>query len=203
MKLDIASQRNQVKVSLKHCNVEAVYKQLLQPIENKKYAIYGLSDTSLIPPLHNRFKYLKSRLMIFTQTKSEEKYWVNYLKDFNFWGLFCARYLPFSNWNQLRAKQFYSIDCFDVESLIKNPVTSLSAIFRLLEEPGIFSLYLEESERYDKFIYRLLKKADMGEIVGLLEKVGFQSPFLVQKLTLGPKTFARIRSRKNCLHKKT
>ncbi|MCK5847559.1 MAG: hypothetical protein KAH01_00005, partial [Caldisericia bacterium] len=190
-------------IPLKHCNAEAVYRKLLQPLEGKQYAIYGLADSSLIPPLHNRFKYLKNRLMIFTRTKSEEKYWEKYLKEFNFWGIFCARYIPFCNWNKLRAKQFYSIDCFDVESLIKDPVVSLSAIFRLLEEPGIFSLYLEESERYDKFIFKLLKKADMGEVIGLLEKVGFQSPFLIQNLTIKPKTFVRIRSRKNCFHEKT
>ncbi len=197
MKIDIAKQRNSPNTPLKHCNVEAVYKKLLQPLDNKKYALFGLTDATIIPPLHERLKRLSSKLMIFTVSKSQEKQWEEYLRSFHFWGVIYARYLPFERWTEIRSHQFFSFDCLAVERLIQNPIVSLSAIFRILEEPGIFCLYYEESIAYTKFIHRLLHKADMGEVIGLLEKVGFQPPFLIQRVSIQPKQFVRIRSRKN------
>jgi hypothetical protein len=197
MKIDIRNTLRHKSVPLKHCNAEAVFLRTFQPVEGKQIAFYGLSDPSIIPPLFERCRHKSIRAMLFTEKKAQEKTWKEYFREFGFHSVFYARYLPFTEWKKLKPEQFFSFDCFDVQALIETPIVTLSAIFRLLTEPGIFSLYFEESHQFDRFVYRLLHKAEMGEVIGLLEKVGFQPPFLVQKMKLSPKQFLRIRSRKN------
>jgi hypothetical protein len=197
MKIDIRNPKKDKSVPLKHCNVETMFERTFQPVEGKQIALYGLSDQSIVPSLFERCKRQSIRVMVFTAKKTMEKHWKEYFAEFGFSSVFHARYLPFEEWKRLKPEQFFSFDCFDVQALIEFPITTLSAIFRLLTEPGIFSLYYEESHQFDQFVYRLLHKAEMGEVIGLLEKVGFQPPFLIQRMILHPKCFLRIRSRKN------
>ncbi len=197
MKIDIRNTLRNNPVPLKHCNAEAVFLRTFQPVEGKQIAFYGLSDPSIIPPLYERCKRKSIRAMIFNEKKAHERKWKEYFQEFGFQSVFYARYLPFAEWKRLKPEQFFSFDCFNVQALIESPIVTLSSIFRLLAEPGIFSLYFEESHEFDQFVYRLLHKAEMGEVIGLLEKVGFQPPFLLQKMKLHPKQFLRIRSRKN------
>ncbi|MDD4029190.1 MAG: hypothetical protein PHI40_05330 [Caldisericia bacterium] len=197
MKIDIRNPKKDNSTPLKHCNVETMFSKTFQPVEGQQIALYGLSDQSIIPPLFERCKRQSIRVMVFTSKKTIEKQWKEYFQEFGFASVFHTRYLPFEEWKRLKPEQFYSFDCFDLQALIESPITTLSAIFRLLGEPGIFSLYYEESHQYDQFVVRLLHKAEMGEVIGLLEKIGFQPPFLVQRMVLHPKQFLRIRSRKN------
>jgi hypothetical protein len=83
---------------------------------------------------------------------------------------------------KLRECQFSQIYVLNIDFLMTNPVTILCELFRLLIDSGKIYLYLIQNEKNNHVLRKLLQEAEMGEMIGLLEKIGFSSRIFLQNI---------------------
>jgi len=167
-----------------HQNLDNIFLQTVKFAKGERIAIQGLKDFSVIPVISQRLKDDNLIAVVSSEKKSALKL-SSYIKEYKKGDKFISLLWNLDNITKLKDEQFHLVALIGIEQLKKEPVAYLSSYFRLLKEKGKLTIIMEESNRNDVFLQRLLYEAEMGEMIGLLEKVGFSKRFFVKKIING------------------
>ncbi len=164
-----------------HQNLDNIFLRNIRFNKGERVAIQGLTDLSIIPSLSEKLKE-DSRIAIISKDRRGDSNISNYLKEFGREDLFTSLVWDLRRIKRLKDEQFNTIALIGIGDLEREPIPSLSSYFRLLKEGGRFMIVMEKSDRNDMFLGRLLYEAEMGEMIGLLEKVGFSKRFYLKRI---------------------
>lgn len=164
-----------------HQNLDNIFLRNVKFNKSEKVAIQGLTDFSIIPPLCERLKK-DNRVAIISKDRKTNNDVLNYIEEFGKEDLFATLIWDLNKINKLKDEQFDVITIIGIKDLETEPIASLSNHFRLLKEMGKLIVLIEDNDRNDIFLRRLLYEAEMGEMIGLLEKVGFSNRFYIKRV---------------------
>jgi len=164
-----------------HQNVDQQFVKTIRFEKDHHFAIFGLQDQSILPSLAQKMRKGCKGVLYFSR-EAEEKNLKNYLSEYGFLEKLIARIFNLRSSIKFKESQFDTIFLLDISYLMRDPIVLLSELFRLLKDQGKLYLYLLDNEDNNKVLNRLLKQAEMGEMIGLLEKMGFSNRFLVRTI---------------------
>ena len=145
-----------------------------------KIALFGLSDLSILPSLFEKL-HKSSKLALVSGNRREYSSLNNYINEFGLKEKIISVYFDLDKISTWKECQFDQIICLNIEMLRKDPIAILSIFLRLLKETKHLTIYIENTDKNEIFLRRLLYQAGIGEIIGLLEKVGFSNKFYIKK----------------------
>ncbi|MCE5223671.1 hypothetical protein LLG10_05700 [bacterium] len=181
---------------VKHQTLESIFTRNFRAHKGEVFSIIGLKTVTVLPVLSNNMPKGSIGVLFFDQKKEFELF-QSYVKEFGhqerFRVWFHDALHPTIRW---KPEQFDNIYQLDVQYLMEEPVYILSNYLKLLKYTGSLSIFLEFTPKTDLVLHRLLQEAEMGEMVGLLEKVGFESQFLIRTIKFHEQQFYAIRSTK-------
>jgi hypothetical protein len=169
-----------VNNSIKHINLDNIFIKIARFNPNDKIAIIGIRDLSIIPALTEKLKENIKIALIFNSNKTYSDF-TSYMNEYKLSEKILSFYFDLekiSSWND---NQFDQIFCLNIDLLKKEPIGILSEFLRLLKDNRYLNIIMENTDKNEVFLKRLLYVADMGEIIGLLEKVGFSNKFYIRK----------------------
>lgn len=164
-----------------HQNIDQQFLKTVHFEKEQRFAIFCLSDKAVLPVLQYKIHATGKGILFFPQ-ETEEKSFKNHLVEYSLDKKLQTKHFSLPSSLKLKECQFTQIYMLDIEYLMKDPVTLLCELFRLLVDSGKLYLYLQENEKNNQVLRRLLKEAEMGEMIGLLEKIGFSSRFYLQNI---------------------
>lgn len=161
----------------------------------------GLQTVTTLPMLSNNMA--KGSIgVLFFHKKSEFDAFQTYIQEFGYRMKFKIWLVdplhPTIRWKPEQIGHIYQLD---VQGLMKEPVYILSYYLKLLKQGGSLTLFLEYSPKTDLVLRRLLHEAEMGEMIGLLEKVGFMSQFQIRSIRFDEQLFYSLKATKGFLSK--
>ena len=145
-----------------------------------KIALFGLSDLSILPSLFEKL-HKSSKLALVSGNRRDYSSLNNYINEFGLKEKIISVYFDLDKISTWKECQFDQIICLNIEMLRKDPIAILSIFLRLLKETKHLTIYIENTDKNEIFLRRLLYQAGIGEIIGLLEKVGFSNKFYIKK----------------------
>ena len=145
-----------------------------------KIALFGISDLSILPSLFEKL-HKSSRLALVSGNRKDYSALNNYINEFGLNEKIMSVYFDLDKISTWKECQFDQIICLNIEILRKDPIAILSIFLRLLKDTKHLTIYLENTDKNEIFLRKLLYQASVGEIVGLLEKVGFMNKFYIKK----------------------
>ena len=165
-----------------HQNIDQQFIKTVRLERNQLFALFSLEDLAIIPSLFHKMVGTSQGLLYFSQ-ELQEKNVKNYIQEFGFHPKLQTKTFHIESSLKMKECQFSHIYMLNIDFLMANPVSILCEVFRLLKDAGKLLLYLIQNEQNDQTLTRLLKEAEMGEMIGLLEKIGFSSQIFLQQIT--------------------
>ena len=167
-----------------HRNLDNVFLKIVKFSKGERIAIQGIKDISIIPSISQKLKDDNLIAIVSSEKKSANEQ-SNYIKEYRIGDKFIPLLWNLDNITKLKDEQFHLIALIGIEQLKKDPIAYLSSYLRLLKENGKLMIIMEENSKNDLFLKKLLYEAEMGEMIGLLEKVGFSKRFFIKKVIDG------------------
>ena len=164
-----------------HRNLDNVFLKIVKFSKGERVAIQGIKDVSILPSISQKLKD-DNLIAIVSSGKKLANELSNYIKEYKIGDKFISLLWNLDNITKLKDEQFHLIALIGIEQLKEDPVAYLSSYLRLLKENGKFMVVMEENSKNDLFLKKLLYEAEMGEMIGLLEKVGFSNRFFIKKI---------------------
>lgn len=183
----------------KHQTLESIFTRNFRSQKGEVFSIVGLKTVTVIPVLSSNMSKGSIGILFFDKKKEYETF-QSYIEEFGHQERFRVwLYDPLHPTIRWKPEQFDHIYQMDVQNLMEEPVYVLSHYLKLLKQKGSLSIFLEYSPRTDLVLHRLLHEAEMGEMIGLLEKVGFESQFLIRIIKFHEQQFYAIKSNKGMI----
>lgn len=165
-----------------HQTVDQQFIKTMRLEKNQKFALFCLEDISILPVLNHKMQGTSQGLLYFSEAMVEKNV-KTYLQEFGFQQKFQTKTFSIENSLKMKEGQFSQIYMLNIDFLMSNPVPLLCEMFRLLVDSGRLLLYLIQNEQNNQVLKKLLQEAEMGEMIGLLEKIGFSSQIYLQNIT--------------------
>jgi hypothetical protein len=169
------------KKNNQHQNVDQQFIKTVRFEKNNRFALFNLEDIAILPVLNYKMHATNQGILYFPNEMNEKSVKVH-LNDYGLQKRLQTKTFNLVNSSKMKECQFSDIYMLNIDFLMKNPVTILCEVFRLLIDSGKLYLYMIDNEKNSYILRRLLKEAEMGEMIGLLEKIGFSSHIFLQNL---------------------
>lgn len=177
-----------------HQTLENIFSRNMRTHKNEVFSIIGLKTVTVLPVISSHMQKGSIGVLFFDK-KQEFEIFQAYIHEYEYQAKFRVwLHDPLHPTIRWKPDQFDHIYQLDIQYLMEEPVYVLSYYLKLLKQAGSLSLFLEYSAKTDKVLHRLLYEAEMGEMIGLLEKVGFESKFLIRKIIFHDQQFYAIKS---------
>lgn len=182
--------------TLSHQTLEDVFAKHFRALKNEVFSIIGLQAVTVLPQITQHMPKGSIGVLFFTKKKEYDTF-RSYVPEYGHQEKFRVwLYDPLHPTIRWKPEQFDTIYQLDIQNLMKEPVYMLSYYLKLLKPGGSLSLFLEFTPKTDLVLHRLLHEAEMGEMIGLLEKVGFESQFTIRIIKFHEQQFYAIKSKK-------
>jgi hypothetical protein len=167
--------------NLQHQNVDQQFIKTVRFEKNQKFAIFCLEDLAILPVLDHKMLTSNQGILYFPN-EIHEKSIHQHMKEYGMLKKLQTKTFSINASLKLKECQFTQIYMLNIDFLMSNPVALLCELFRLLIDSGKLNLYLIQNEKNNFVLKRLLQEAEMGEMIGLLEKIGFSSRIFLQNI---------------------
>lgn len=182
--------------SSSHQTLENVFAKYFRAQKNEVFSIIGLQTVTVLPQISQHMPKGSVGILFFSK-KKEFDVFQSYVLEYGHQEKFRVwLHDPLHPTIRWRPEQFNTIYQLDIQNLMIEPVYILSSYLKLLKQGGMLSLFLEFTAKTDLVLHRLLHEAEMGEMMGLLEKVGFESQFSIRIIKFHEQQFYAIKSSK-------
>lgn len=165
----------------KHQNVDQQFIKTVRFEKNQKFGVFCLEDLSVLPLLNHKM-HATNRSILYFPNELQEKLFQHHMTEYGLLKKIQTKTFNINSSLKLKECQFSQIYMLNIDFLMANPVTILCELFRLLIDSGKLYLYLIKNEKNNYVLKKLLQEAEMGEMIGLLEKIGFSSRIYLQNI---------------------
>jgi len=164
-----------------HQNVDQQFIKTVRFEKNQKFALFCMEDLAVLPVLNHKMHATNQGILYFPN-ETQEKIFHHHMDEYGLLKRIQTKTFSINTSLKLKECQFTQIYMLNIDFLMINPVTLLCEIFRLLIDSGKLCLYLIQNEKNNFVLKKLLQEAEMGEMIGLLEKIGFSSRIFLQNI---------------------
>jgi len=169
-----------VNITNKHLNLDNLFLKMTGFNLRDKIALIGMTDLSILPSLSEKL-HENNRLALISINRRYYTEMNNYINEFELDERIISLYFDLDKISSWKDSQFDQIICLNIDILKRDPIAILSIFLRLLKDTKHLTIYLENTEKNEFFLRKLLYEASVGEIIGLLEKVGFSNKFYIKR----------------------